>query len=398
MKKFFTLIAAALMAVGVNAQTVISLGGLEPSDFTYTEGEFEQSSKDVEVEDGSTQTILTISYVKKDKANWSDLALNGTPVVFQYKNSGAKADFYQLYADYIYTNGKQSNIKISGLKAGQVVTLKAAAKGGTDAVFAAFDNCTAAEDNPASVSKSTVVDEFADFNFTVKADGDIIIQETDGGFNLASITINEGEGVEPVDPVDPSTAAAIDYPTSEDGITLVSTEEGQISFSTVKIHENTDEVPCIKFGKSYKYEAEDGSFYAKLEVEGGFKAGDVITIAGVYNNKDEKSAAIAFRSDPTSEEPIWLTDAFINGRLVADDPAEQTFTLTEDAEALYIGRSGGTGTCITLLTIVRGDTTGVNVLPVSMKVNGAIFNLAGQQVSKAVKGVYIQNGKKFVVK
>lgn len=395
MKKIFTLIAAALMAVGVQAQTVISLGGLKPSDFTYTEGDFEQSSKDVETEDGSTQTILTISYVKKDKTNWSDLALNGTPVVFQYKNSGAKADFYQLYADYIYTNGKQSNIKVIGLKAGQVVTLKAAAKGGTDAKFAAFDNCTAAEDNPASVSKSTVVDEFLDFNFTVKADGDIIIQETDGGFNLASITISEGEGVEPVDP---GTAGVIDYPTSEDGITLVSTEEGQISFSTVKIHENNDEVRCIKFGKSYKYEAEDGSFYAKLEVEGGFMAGDVITIAGVYNNKDEKSAAIAFRSDPTSEEPIWVTDEFINGRLVADDPAEQTFTLGEDAEALYIGRSGGTGTCIILLTIVRGDPTGVNVLPVSMKVNGAIYNLAGQQVRSAQKGVYIHNGKKYIVK
>jgi len=31
-------------------------------------------------------------------------------------------------------------------------------------------------------------------------------------------------------------------------------------------------------------------------------------------------------------------------------------------------------------------------------VNGAIFNLAGQQVSKAVKGIYVQGGKKVVVK
>ncbi|MBO4826942.1 MAG: hypothetical protein J5506_06900 [Prevotella sp.] len=30
--------------------------------------------------------------------------------------------------------------------------------------------------------------------------------------------------------------------------------------------------------------------------------------------------------------------------------------------------------------------------------NAPIFNLAGQQVSKTVKGVYIQNGRKFVVK
>jgi hypothetical protein len=27
-----------------------------------------------------------------------------------------------------------------------------------------------------------------------------------------------------------------------------------------------------------------------------------------------------------------------------------------------------------------------------------IFNIAGQRVEKAVKGIYIQNGKKFIVK
>ena len=30
--------------------------------------------------------------------------------------------------------------------------------------------------------------------------------------------------------------------------------------------------------------------------------------------------------------------------------------------------------------------------------NSAIFNLAGQQVKNTQKGIYIQNGKKFVVK
>ena len=41
---------------------------------------------------------------------------------------------------------------------------------------------------------------------------------------------------------------------------------------------------------------------------------------------------------------------------------------------------------------------GISNIQVAKTQNGAIFNLAGQQVSKAVKGVYIQNGKKFVVK
>lgn len=42
--------------------------------------------------------------------------------------------------------------------------------------------------------------------------------------------------------------------------------------------------------------------------------------------------------------------------------------------------------------------TSINEVQVAKTQNAAIFNLAGQQVSKAVKGVYIQNGKKFVVK
>ena len=47
---------------------------------------------------------------------------------------------------------------------------------------------------------------------------------------------------------------------------------------------------------------------------------------------------------------------------------------------------------------VPAGNTGISNIQVAKALNGAIFNLAGQQVSKAVKGVYIQNGKKFVVK
>ena len=44
MKKFFTLIAMALVAVGVNAQTVINLAGLQTSDFTYDENQYVEST------------------------------------------------------------------------------------------------------------------------------------------------------------------------------------------------------------------------------------------------------------------------------------------------------------------------------------------------------------------
>ncbi|MBO4827635.1 MAG: hypothetical protein J5506_10485 [Prevotella sp.] len=58
------------------------------------------------------------------------------------------------------------------------------------------------------------------------------------------------------------------------------------------------------------------------------------------------------------------------------------------------GPSGGPS--CHLLSI--NDLSGVNALTVNKNSNAPIYNMAGQRVNKAVKGVYIQNGKKFVVK
>lgn len=145
----------------------------------------------------------------------------------------------------------------------------------------------------------------------------------------------------------------IDFPTSKNGITLNTTEEGQVAYATTKINENANTVDGIKFGKTYKY-TEDEYFYATITTNGGFKAGDVISITGAYNNNAEKNAAIRFYANPTGD-PIWTTENFINGRTVAENPTAQTFTLTEDAETLYFGRNGNTATFILELTVSRGS-------------------------------------------
>ena len=46
---------------------------------------------------------------------------------------------------------------------------------------------------------------------------------------------------------------------------------------------------------------------------------------------------------------------------------------------------------------VNGATSGIEALKAG-EAEGAIYNLAGQRVEKAVKGLYIKNGKKFIVK
>ena len=182
-----------------------------------------------------------------------------------------------------------------------------------------------------------------------------------------------------------------------DGITV----SGTTTIDVVKIKTNTTNVPGIKFANSYKTDGEVNGNYAELTVEGGFKAGDVVTIAGAFNNSDDSklSAVDLFTIDGTTPTVLFTTQQFINGRLVDDDPVEETFTLTEDAEKLYIGRNGNTGTIVTLLTVKRdGDTDGVQTLTMKANVNGVVYNLAGQQVSATFRGIAIQNGKKVVLK
>lgn len=116
----------------------------------------------------------------------------------------------------------------------------------------------------------------------------------------------------------------------------------------------------------------------------------------------KKNAAIAIFSGKVGEEAsiLFKTDNFINARLVNDDPTAQTYTLTQDAATLQLGRNGNTGACITKLTVVRGGTpTGISNVEASASAKSSIlYNLAGQQVSESYKGIVVKNGKKYLNK
>lgn len=125
-----------------------------------------------------------------------------------------------------------------------------------------------------------------------------------------------------------------------------------ITTGTIKIHENTDNVNGIKFGSSYVYA--DGKYIAIKPAEGGFKAGDVLSVSVVFNNSDVTKYCMAdvyaadgatrmFRSDSAST---------LNGRN-AGEPIVQTYTLASDQDSLLLGRYGNTGMFITLLKVER---------------------------------------------
>ena len=153
-----------------------------------------------------------------------------------------------------------------------------------------------------------------------------------------------------------------DAPVEEDGViydwageigTTVLGASG-VEVSTVKIHTNTDAVPAIKFGSSFVYA--DGKWLAIKPAKGGFKAGDVLSVAAVFNNADDtKYAQIDLRA-ANGDTRIWLSDSAstINGRTQAGEPIVQTYTLEADQDSLFLGRYGNTGMFVTLINVVRG--------------------------------------------
>ena len=175
---------------------------------------------------------------------------------------------------------------------------------------------------------------------------------------------------------------------------------GTTTIDAVKIKTNTLSISGIKFANGYTTENVSNGNNAELSVEGGFKAGDVISIAGAFNNADDtkKSAIDIFTLDGTTPTVLFTTQQFVNGRLVDNDPVVETYTLTADADKLYIGRNGNTGTFVTTLKVVRGAAGIETMKTLKVVKNGAIYNVAGQKVNASYKGLVIKDGKKMINK
>ena len=377
MKKIFTLIAMVAMAIGVNAETLIDFAQSKTIGITLS-GTTELSTVKIHTNKDAVDCIKFANSYTKDEAlndNYAVLTVEG------------------------------------GFKAGDVITIAGAFNNSDESKKSAVDIFTVEGTTPTVlfttqqfINGRLVDDEPVVETYTLAADAEKLYLGRNGntGTNVTILKVVRGEestigGDEPGGGDDPVTpAGSIDFPTSKDGIAISGTTE----FTTVKIHENTDAVNCIKFANSYTADEALNDNYALLTVEGGFKAGDVVSIAGAFNNSDEskKSAVDIFTVEGTTPTVLFTTQQFINGRTVADEPVVETYTLAADAEKLYIGRNGNTGTNVTLLKVERTGTGIAEQLNLNVKVGGTTYNLAGQKVSENYKGVVIQNGRKMIQK
>lgn len=108
---------------------------------------------------------------------------------------------------------------------------------------------------------------------------------------------------------------------------------------------NGTSVPCINFGSNY-----DVRRYTYISIKdkynGGFKAGDIITITGLYTGT--KTTGIGMEIHTTRDDKAVFSTPYYDKELKT-----YTYTLTEDCDSLFFGRYGGATPNVTELKVVR---------------------------------------------
>ena len=100
----------------------------------------------------------------------------------------------------------------------------------------------------------------------------------------------------------------------------------------------------IKFGSDF---AKDGKYITIKPNNGGFKAGDVITLKGYCDSKNLSGVIIYSNVNGSS---IFKSNILATS---AAGSSEFTYTIEKDCDALYLGRYGGGTTCLTSLQVNR---------------------------------------------
>lgn len=137
--------------------------------------------------------------------------------------------------------------------------------------------------------------------------------------------------------------------------TVDPTESGVIYDFTNSVGTTTYGTSCTVANNiitfSSNFSAKDGKYITIKPKTGGFKAGDVITLKG-YCDSPNRSGVIIYSNvnDNDNGSSIFKSNVLAKS---ADGGSKFTYTLTEDCDALYLGRYGGGTTCLTSLKVER---------------------------------------------
>ena len=394
MKKFFTLIAAALMAVGANAQ-VLSF------DQVYDAEQAAGTVNEITMGDSEFNAV----FVGGSKAKIASKSLT-----FKVNAEDAGENFKMQWAPgggITKLTGERS-VTITVSKKG-TLTIYPRSAGKDDRAFTV-------QQNGATILEGTAyyAAQFEDTYYKAYA----VEIETGTANILATSAINisalkfeassEQGGEEPGDDTGDETkmpswiaGTAVGTWTAEGP-----SEKAPTIGYLAKYNNNKTTVSCVTFPNSI---ISEGAWQCALKVAGEFKKGDVITIQPftAMSTSDftggAKSATILLYSSDI-KKIADLTGSTATAKTVTDgheeegDPKEFTYTLENDYTDLYFGRGGNTRINLMKVVITRENpSVGINTVDATVN-NGKWYNLQGQEVAAPTKGLFIKDGKKYMLK
>lgn len=296
-----------------------------------------------------TATSTTELYLTKDATRKENIDLNSNPYTIPEGSNLIGAKEFYLW------NGKFTAIKIT--RANTQVALTASFSPATisatvgDAVqdiptltVKAGENTLAANDYTVTyTSKNDAVAkvENGKVSFVGEGETNIVatIKPTDTNKykeTSATFTVNVQKKQTPVD----STEGEVIY-----NWKTIGSQKENISVTEGTKNINGTSVPCINFGSNY-----NASRYTYMSIKdkdnGGFKAGDIITITGLYTGN--KTTGIGMEIHTTRDGKAVFSTPYYNKELQT-----YTYTLTENCDSLFFGRYGGATPNVTELKVVR---------------------------------------------
>ena len=295
-----------------------------------------------------TATSTTELYLTKDATKATNIDLNRNPYTIPEGSNliGAK-EFYLWY-------GKFTAIKIT--RASTQVALTASFSPATMSAKVG----DVAKDLPAlTVEAGETTLTANDYTVTYASNNDAVAKVENGKVTIVS----EGETnivatIKPTDTnkyKDASATFTVNVQKKQTPVTptedviynwnTIGSQKENIAVTEGTKNINGTSVPCINFGSNY-----NASRYTYMSIKdkdnGGFKAGDIITITGLYTGP--KTTGIGMEIHTTRDGKAVFSTPYYDKELKA-----YTYTLTEDCDSLFFGRYGGATPNVTELKVVR---------------------------------------------
>lgn len=312
-----------------------------------------------------TESVATIS-----GTNYYSI-YNGEQLLSDKLLAASKTDnFFMLRANGIY-NGAGRTFAIQNLKAGQYIILKGV-KGNSDFSVTSPSNMTLNSWN--TINGNT-------YAFIVDKDGDVTFNIPRYGY-FQSISI-----ISPTETVSVSEAGFATYATTNN---VVVPEDENVKVMTVKVNAAGTAIELNKVEAGTVIPAKTG-----ILVKAAAGNHDFV----VTSDKSEEGEALASNdlkaatTDKTSDGSTFFALTKIGDKV--------GFALVANGVVIPAGKAyleipAGTAAAAKFFGL-DGEATGINSVKTA-KADGAYYTLEGVKTTKPVKGLYIHNGKKIVVK